>query len=210
MSGDELRYSKTVTLTWRENGTDKSCVLHIEPYCDLEDPNFISVSTKNANKMEGCPLVQVNENTYRTRTVQGRTTNINLTLAAERVKATINGTDYEKGKGFPVDTSEIGTKTYTLVLSDTKGQADTRSYDIIIDTTSEADDFTPRLDTTKTTNGGKGTPYTIKTADQAVLNMVLDETQAKKVQVAGGTTTYSWEVGGLEVSTSDSYTIETK
>ncbi len=210
MSGDELRYSKTVTLTWRENGKDKSCVLHIEPYCDLEDPNFISVSTKNANKMEGCPLVQVNENTYRTRTVQGRTTNINLTLAAERVKATINGTDYEKGKGFPVDTSEIGTKTYTLVLSDTKGQADTRSYDIIIDTTSEADDFTPRLDTTKTTNGGKGTPYTIKTADQAVLNMVLDETQAKKVQEAGGTTTYSWQVGGLEVSTSDSYTIETK
>lgn len=40
--------------------------------------------------------------------------------------------------------------------------------------------------------------------------MVLDEAQAQKVQAAGGTTTYSWQVGGLEVSTSDSYTIETK
>lgn len=205
-----FKWSDTMTLTWTKDGEEQNCKLHIVPYCDLEEPTHLTVSAMNGNNMEGCPLAQVDENTYRTRTVQGRTTNIYLTLTMERLKATINGTEYEKGAGFPVDTSEIGTKTYTLVVSDTGEQAETRSYDIVIDTISEEDDFTPRLDTTKTTNGGKRSLYTIKTADQAELKMVLDETQAQKVQAAGGTTTYSWQVGGLEVSTSDSYTIETK
>ena len=205
-----FKWSDTMTLTWTKDGEEQNCKLHIVPYCDLEEPTHLTVSTMNGNNMEGCPLAQVDENTYRTRTVQGRTTNINLLLTMERLKATINGTEYEKGAGFPVDTSEIGTKTYTLVVSDTGEQAETRSYDIVIDTISEEDDFTPRLDTTKTTNGGSKKPYTIKTADQAELKMVLDEAQAQKVQAAGGTTTYSWQVGGLEVSTSDSYTIETK
>ena len=205
-----FKWSDTMTLTWTKDGEEQNCKLHIVPYCDLEKPTHLTVSTMNGNNMEGCPLAQVDENTYRTRTVQGRTTNIYLNLTMERLKATINGTEYEKGAGFPVDTSEIGTKTYTLVVSDTGEQAETRSYDIVIDTISEEDDFTPRLDTTKTTNGGKRSLYTIKTADQAELKMVLDETQAQKVQAAGGTTTYSWQVGGLEVSTSDSYTIETK
>ena len=205
-----FKWSDTMTLTWTKDGEEQNCKLHIVPYCDLEEPTHLTVSTMNGNNMEGCPLAQVDENTYRTRTVQGRTTNIYLRLTMERLKATINGTEYEKGAGFPVDTSEIGTKTYTLVVSDTGEQAETRSYDIVIDTISEEDDFTPRLDTTKTTNGGKRSLYTIRTADQAELKMVLDETQAQKVQAAGGTTTYSWQVGGLEVSTSDSYTIETK
>ena len=205
-----FKWSDTMTLTWTKDGEEQHCKLHIVPYCDLEEPTHLTVSTMNGNKMEGCPLAQVDENTYRTRAVQGRTTNINLVLTKDRFKATINGTDYEKGKGFPVDTSEIGTKTYTLVVSDTGEQAETRSYDIIIDTISEEDDFTPRLDTTKTTNGGSNKLYTIKTADQAELKMVLDETQAQKVQAAGGTTTYSWQVNNVEVSTSDSYTIETK
>ena len=205
-----FKWSDTMTLTWTKDGEEQNCKLHIVPYCDLEEPTHLTVSTMNGNNMEGCPLAQVDENTYRTRTVQGRTTNIYLLLTMERLKATINGTEYEKGAGFPVDTSEIGTKTYTLVVSDTGEQAETRSYDIVIDTISEEDDFTPRLDTTKTTNGGKRSLYTIRTADQAELKMVLDETQAQKVQAAGGTTTYSWQVGGLEVSTSDSYTIETK
>ena len=205
-----FKWSDTMTLTWTKDGEEQNCKLHIVPYCDLEEPTHLTVSAMNGNNMEGCPLAQVDENTYRTRTVQGRTTNIYLRLTMERLKATINGTEYEKGAGFPVDTSEIGTKTYTLVVSDTGEQAETRSYDIVIDTISEEDDFTPRLDTTKTTNGGKRSLYTIKTADQAELKMVLDEAQAQKVQAAGGTTTYSWQVGGLEVSTSDSYTIETK
>ncbi len=207
-----FKWSETMTLTWTENGQEKDCKLHIVPYCDLENPTHLTVATKNGNKMESCPLAQVNETTYRARTVQGRTTNINLVLSMERFSATINGTDYStvKGNGFPVDTTEVGTKTYTLVVSDTGGQAETRSYDIIIDTISEADDLTPRLDTAKTTNGGSTKLYTIATADQAVLKMVLDETQAKKVQEAGGTTTYSWKVNGVEVSTTDSYTVETK
>ena len=205
-----FKWSDTMTLTWTKDGEEQHCKLHIVPYCDLEEPTHLTVSTMNGNKMEGCPLARVDENTYRTRAVQGRTTNINLTLTMDRFKATINGTDYGKGTSFPVDTSEIGTKTYTLVVSDTGEQAETRSYEIIIDTISEEDDLVPRLDTSKTTNGGKGSLYTIKTADQAELKMVLDETQAQKVQAAGGTTTYSWQVGGLEVSTSDSYTIETK
>ena len=205
-----FKWSDTMTLTWTKDGEEQNCKLHIVPYCDLEEPTHLTVSAMNGNNMEGCPLAQVDENTYRTRTVQGRTTNIYLLLTMERLKATINGTEYEKGAGFPVDTSEIGTKTYTLVVSDTGEQAETRSYDIVIDTISEEDDFTPRLDTTKTTNGGKRSLYTIKTADQAELKMVLDEAQAQKVQAAGGTITYSWQVGGLEVSTSDSYTIETK
>lgn len=205
-----FKWSDTMTLTWTKDGEEQNCKLHIVPYCDLEEPTHLTVSTMNGNNMEGCPLAQVDENTYRTRTVQGRTTNIYLTLTMERLKATIDGKEYKKGAGFPVDTSEIGTKTYTLVVSDTGEQAETRSYDIVIDTISEEDDFTPRLDTTKTTNGGKRSLYTITTADQAELKMVLDETQAQKVQAAGGTTTYSWQVGGLEVSTSDSYTIETK
>lgn len=205
-----FKWSDTMTLTWTKDGEEQHCKLHIVPYCDLEEPTHLTVSTMNGNKMEGCPLAQVDENTYRTRAVQGRTTNINLVLTKDRFKATINGTDYEKGKGFPVDTSEIGTKTYTLVVSDTGEQAETRSYDIIIDTISEEDDFTPRLDTTKTTNGGSNKLYTIKTADQAELKMVLDEAQAQKVQAAGGTTTYSWQINNVEVSTSDSYTIETK
>lgn len=205
-----FKWSDTMTLTWTKDGEEQNCKLHIVPYCDLEEPTHLTVSTMNGNNMEGCPLAQVDENTYRTRTVQGRTTNIYLTLTMERLKATIDGKEYKKGAGFPVDTSEIGTKTYTLVVSDTGEQAETRSYDIVIDTISEEDDFTPRLDTTKTTNGGKKSLYTITTADQAELKMVLDETQAQKVQAAGGTTTYSWQVGGLEVSTSDSYTIETK
>ena len=205
-----FKWSDTMTLTWTKDGEEQNCKLHIVPYCDLEEPTHLTVSAMNGNNMEGCPLAQVDENTYRTRTVQGRTTNIYLRLTMERLKATINGTEYEKGAGFPVDTSEIGTKTYTLVVSDTGEQAETRSYDIVIDTISEEDDFTPRLDTTKTTNGGKRSLYTIRTADQAEVKMVLDETQAQKVQAAGGTTTYSWQVGGLEVSTSDSYTIETK
>ncbi len=205
-----FKWSDTMTLTWTKDGEEQNCKLHIVPYCDLEEPTHLTVSTMNGNKMEGCPLAQVDENTYRTRTVQGRTTNINLLLTMERLKATINGKEYKKGAGFPVDTSEIGTKTYTLVVSDTGEQAETRSYDIVIDTISEEDDFTPRLDTKNTTNGGSNKPYTIQTADQAKLKMVLDETQAQKVQAAGGTTTYSWQVGGLEVSTSDSYTIETK
>ncbi len=205
-----FKWSDTMTLTWTKDGEEQNCKLHIVPYCDLEEPTHLTVSTMNGNNMEGCPLAQVDENTYRTRTVQGRTTNIYLTLTMERLKATIDGKEYKKGAGFPVDTSEIGTKTYTLVVSDTGEQAETRSYDIVIDTISEEDDFTPRLDTTKTTNGGKRSLYTIKTADQAELKMVLDEAQAQKVQAAGGTTTYSWQVGGLEVSTSDSYTIETK
>ena len=205
-----FKWSDTMTLTWTKDGEEQNCKLHIVPYCDLEEPTHLTVSTMNGNNMEGCPLAQVDENTYRTRTVQGRTTNIYLTLTMERLKATIDGKEYKKGAGFPVDTSEIGTKTYTLVVSDTGEQAETRSYDIVIDTIIEEDDFTPRLDTTKTTNGGKRSLYTIKTADQAELKMVLDETQAQKVQAAGGTTTYSWQVGGLEVSTSDSYTIETK
>lgn len=205
-----FKWSDTMTLTWTKDGEEQNCKLHIVPYCDLEEPTHLTVSTMNGNNMEGCPLAQVDENTYRTRTVQGRTTNIYLTLTMERLKATIDGKEYKKGAGFPVDTSEIGTKTYTLVVSDTGEQAETRSYDIVIDTISEEDDFTPRLDTTKTTNGGERSLYTITTADQAELKMVLDETQAQKVQAAGGTTTYSWQVGGLEVSTSDSYTIETK
>ena len=205
-----FKWSDTMTLTWTKDGEEQNCKLHIVPYCDLENPTHLTVSTMNGNKMEGCPLAQVDENTYRTRTVQGRTTNINLILTMERLKATINGTEFDKGAGFPVDTSEIGTKTYTLVVSDTGEQAETRSYDIVIDTISEEDDFIPRLDTKKTTNGGSNKPYIIQTADQAELKMVLDEAQAQKVQAAGGTTTYSWQVGGLEVSTSDSYTIETK
>ena len=160
-AGANFKWSDTMTLTWTKDGAEQNCKLHIVPYCDLEDPTHLTVSTMNGNKMEGCPLAQVDENTYRTRTVQGRTTNINLTLSMERFKATINGTDYEKGNGFPVDTSEIGTKTYTLVVSDTEEQAETRSYDIIIDTINEEDDFTPRLDTAKTTNGGRGALYTI-------------------------------------------------
>ena len=209
---DTFKWSETMTLTWEEDGQAKDCELHIVPYCDVEAPTYLTVSAKNGNKLEGCPLAQVNENTYRTRVVQGRTTNINLILSMDRLTATINGTDYStvKDTGFPVDTAEVGTKTYTVVISDTGGQAETRSYDIIIDTISEEDDFTPRLDTTKTTNGGSTRIYTIKTADQAVLNMVLDETQAKKVQEAGGTTTYSWLVNGVEVSTESSYTVETK
>ena len=205
-----FKWSDTMTLTWTKDGEEQNCKLHIVPYCDLENPTHLTVSTMNGNKMEGCPLAQADENTYRTRIVQGRTANINLLLTMERLKATIDGTEFEKGAGFPVDTSEIGTKTYTLVVSDTGEQAETRSYEIIIDTISEEDDFTPRLDTTKTTNGGSNKSYTIQTADQAELKMVLDEAQAQKVQAAGGTTTYSWQVGGLEVSTSDSYTIETK
>ncbi len=205
-----FKWSDTMTLTWTKDGEEQNCKLHIVPYCDLEEPTHLTVSTMNGKKMEGCPLAQVDENTYRTRTVQGRTTNINLLLTMERLKATIDGKEYDKRAGFPVDTSEIGTKTYTLVVSDTGEQAETRSYEIIIDTISEEDDFTPRLDTTKTTNGGSNKSYTIQTADQAELKMVLDEAQAQKVQAAGGTTTYSWQVGGLEVSTSDSYTIETK
>ena len=205
-----FKWSDTMTLTWTKDGEEQNCKLHIVPYCDLEEPTHLTVSAMNGNNMEGCPLAQVDENTYRTRTVQGRTTNIYLLLTMERLKATINGKEYDKGAGFPVDTSEVGTKTYTLVVSDTGEQAETRSYDIVIDTISEEDDLVPRLDTSKTTNGGKRSLYTIKTADQAELKMVLDETQAQKVQAAGGTTTYSWQVGGLEVSTSDSYTIETK
>lgn len=150
-----FKWSDTMTLTWTKDGEEQNCKLHIVPYCDLEEPTHLTVSTMNGNNMEGCPLAQVDENTYRTRTVQGRTTNIYLTLTMERLKATIDGKEYKKGAGFPVDTSEIGTKTYTLVVSDTGEQAETRSYDIVIDTISEEDDFTPRLDTTKTTNGGK-------------------------------------------------------
>lgn len=145
-----------MTLTWTKDGEEQNCKLHIVPYCDLEEPTHLTVSTMNGNNMEGCPLAQVDENTYRTRTVQGRTTNIYLRLTMERLKATINGTEYEKGAGFPVDTSEIGTKTYTLVVSDTGEQAETRSYDIVIDTISEEDDFTPRLDTTKRLTGERG------------------------------------------------------
>ena len=203
-----FKWSDTMTLTWTKDGEEQNCKLHIVPYCDLEEPTHLTVSTMNGKKMEGCPLAQVDENTYRTRTVQGRTTNINLRLTMERLKATINGTEYDNGAGFPVDTSEIGTKTYTLVVSDTGEQAETRSYDIIVDTISEEDDFTPRLDTTRTTNNGKTSPYVIKTADQAVLKMVLDESQAQRVREAGGTTSYSWLINGTEVSTSNSYTLD--
>ncbi len=54
-----------MTLTWTKDGEEQNCKLHIVPYCDLEEPTHLTVSTMNGNNMEGCPLAQVDENTYR-------------------------------------------------------------------------------------------------------------------------------------------------
>ena len=59
----------------------------------------------HCTSLEFSPFARVVEHTSRPLTVQVRPTNIYLPLTMARLTATINGTEYEKGAGFPVATS---------------------------------------------------------------------------------------------------------
>ena len=42
-----FKWSDTMTLTWTKDGEEQHCKLHIVPYCDLEEPTHLTVSTMN-------------------------------------------------------------------------------------------------------------------------------------------------------------------
>lgn len=205
--GSNFLWSETMTLTWTENGEQKTCDIHVRPYCDLESPTEFHIM--NLTDKKNCALEQVDETTYKTQVVVGKETIVQLQSLDNRIAVRFNDID-RTGEALSLDTTEVGTKTYTIELSDKKGEVETRTYRLIVDTIILEYDYTPKLDVNKSTNKGKVTPpYQITTAEKATLKMVLDETQAQEIQEAGGHTSYSWTLNGTEVSTTDTFVFDT-
>ena len=205
--GTDFVWSETMTLTWAENGEQKTCNIHVRPYFDLESPTQFRIM--NLTDKKNCALEQVDETTYKTQVVVGKETIVQLQSLDNRIAVRFNDVD-RVGETLPLDTTEVGTTTYTIELSDKKGEVETRTYRLIVDTIILEYDYTPKLDVNKSTNKGKVTPpYQITTAEKATLKMVLDEAQAQEIQEAGGHTSYSWTLNGTEVSTTDTFVFDT-
>ena len=204
--GGKSKWSETMTLTWTENGQEKTCQFHVKPYCDIDGAQTFRADRKGSYQAN-CPLVQVDESTYRMQTVQNMETWISLNMAYDRFVTKFNGVEVSK-RIDGIDTTEVGTKTYTIELSDKEGVFETRSYSVVVETLAAELDYTPALDT-KNSSNTKGV-INITSADQAVIKVALDAAQAKRVQEAGGATTYSWKVNGVEVSTESTYTFDTR
>lgn len=205
--GTDFVWSETMTLTWAENGEQKTCNIHVRPYFDLESPTQFHIM--NLTDKKNCALEQVDETTYKTQVVVGKETIVQLQSLDNRIAVRFNDVD-RAGETLSLDTTEVGTTTYTIELSDKKGEVETRTYRLIVDTIILEYDYTPKLDVNKSTNKGKVTPpYQITTAEKATLKMVLDETQAQEIQEAGGHTSYSWTLNGTEVSTTDTFVFDT-
>ena len=204
--GGKSKWSETMTLTWTENGQEKTCQFHVKPYCDIDGAQTFRADRKGSYQAN-CPLVQVDESTYRMQTVQNMETWISLNMAYDRFVTKFNGVEVSK-RIDGIDTTEVGTKTYTIELSDKEGVFETRSYSVVVETLAAELDYTPALDT-KNSSNTKGV-INITSADQAVIKVALDAAQAKRVQEAEGATTYSWKVNGVEVSTESTYTFDTR
>ena len=205
--GTNFLWCETMTLFWTENGEQKTCDIHIRPYCDMEHPTQFHIM--NFTDKKNSILEQVDENTYKTQVVVGKEARVQLVRADDRLAVRWDGVE-QAGSGWTLDNSEVGTKTYTIELSDKKGEAESRTYQLIVETVAREADYTPKLDVNKSTNKGKVTPpYQITTAEKATLKMVLDETQAQEIQEAGGHTSYSWTLNGTEVSTTDTFVFDT-
>ena len=205
--GTDFVWSETMTLTWAENGEQKTCNIHVRPYFDLESPTQFHIM--NLTDKKNCALEQVDETTYKTQVVVGKETIVQLQSLDNRIAVRFNDVD-RAGETLSLDTTEVGTTTYTIELSDKKGEVETRTYRLIVDTIILEYDYTPKLDVNKSTNKGKvKPPYQITTAEKATLKMVLDETQAQEIQEAGGHTSYSWTLNGTEVSTTDTFVFDT-
>ena len=205
--GTDFVWSETMTLTWAENGEQKTCNIHVRPYFDLESPTQFHIM--NLTDKKNCALEQVDETTYKTQVVVGKETIVQLQSLDNRIAVRFNDVD-RAGETLSLDTTEVGTTTYTIELSDKKGEVETRTYRLIVDTIILEYDYTPKLDVNKSTNKGKvKPPYQITTVEKATLKMVLDETQAQEIQEAGGHTSYSWTLNGTEVSTTDTFVFDT-
>lgn len=70
--GSNFLWSETMTLTWTENGEQKTCDIHVRPYCDLESPTEFHIM--NLTDKKNCALEQVDETTYKTQVVVGKET----------------------------------------------------------------------------------------------------------------------------------------
>ena len=204
--GTNFLWCETITLFWTENGEQKTCDIHIRPYCDMEHPTQFHIM--NLADKKNFTLEQVDENTYKAQVVVGKEAMVQLVRADNRLAVRCDGV--EQANGWTLDNSEVGTKTYTIELSDKKGEAESRTYHLIVETVAWEADYTPKLDENKSTNKGKAKPpYQITTQDKATLKMVLDEAQAQAIQEAGGYTSYSWTVYGREMSTTDTFVFDT-
>ena len=115
--GTDFVWSETMTLTWAENGEQKTCNIHVRPYFDLESPTQFHIM--NLTDKKNCALEQVDETTYKTQVVVGKETIVQLQSLDNRIAVRFNDVD-RAGETLSLDTTEVGTTTYTIELSDKK------------------------------------------------------------------------------------------
>lgn len=206
--GGNIYYSKTITLIWTENGEEKTCLIDVKPYCDMELSTNFSISEKNGGKPGPRPLEQVDSTTYKTNLVKDRESNAQIVLmdSTGRLQVSYDGSILadgvtDKGCIIPLDTTEVGIKEYKIELSDSRGEAEAKTYTLIAETLPY--DYTPEYDKKKTTNMTT-MPRLMLTVDgksEATLKFGLTDQQIKAIEKAGGQTSYLWTINGQVLST---------
>ena len=207
--GGNIYYSKTITLIWTENGEEKTCLIDVKPYCDMELSTNFSISEKNGGKLGSRPLEQVDSTTYKTSLVKDRESNAQIVLmdSTGRLQVSYNGSILadgvtDKGCIIPLDTTEVGIKEYKIELSDSRGEAEAKTYTLIAETLPY--DYTPEYNKEETTNMLPLPAKMLKvtsTTQNAQMKFVLTDKQSSDIRTAGGTTAYQWTINGQVLST---------
>lgn len=204
--GGNIYYSKTIMLIWTENGEEKTCLIDVKPYCDMELFTNFSIYEINGGKQGSRPLEQVDSTTYKTSLVKDRESNANIPLAADttdRLQVSCAGGKLNKNRVYSIslDTTEVGIKEYKIELSDSRGEAEAKTYTLIAETL--PCDYTPEYDKKKTTNMTT-MPRLMLTVDgksEATLKFGLTGQQIEDIEKAGGQTSYLWTINGQVLST---------
>lgn len=207
--GGNIYYSKTITLIWTENGEEKTCLIDVKPYCDMELSTNFSISEKNGGKLGSRPLEQVDSTTYKTSLVKDRESNAQIVLmdSTGRLQVSYNGSILadgvtDKGCIIPLDTTEVGIKEYKIELSDSRGEAEAKTYTLIAETLPY--DYTPEYNKEETTNMLPLPAKMLKvtsTTQNAQMKFVLTDKQSSHIRTARGTTAYQWTINGQVLST---------
>lgn len=204
--GGNIYYSKTIMLIWTENGEEKTCLIDVKPYCDMELFTNFSIYEINGGKQGPRPLEQVDSTTYKTSLVKDRESNANIPLATDttdRLQVSCAGGKLNKNRVYSIslDTTEVGIKEYKIELSDSRGEAEAKTYTLIAETLPY--DYTPEYDKKKTSNITT-MPKLMPRVDgksEAILKFGLTDKQIEAIREAGGQTSYLWTINGQVLST---------
>lgn len=135
---------------------EKTCLIDVKPYCDMELSTNFNISEKNGSKPGPRPLEQIDSTTYKTNLVKGRESYAQIVLmdSTNRLQVSYGGSILadgvtDTGCTIPLDTTEVGTKEYKIELRDSRGEAEAKTYTLIAETLPY--DYTPESDPEKTT-----------------------------------------------------------